>query len=74
MDSKILHHIHSVKQEDIVPYNSEEIDETSDTATGMRTKRQARTQSFYKDVFLPAMNQNLEPQGIGRNTLIGTVR
>ena len=74
MDSKIFHHIHSDKQEDSVPNNSEEIGKTSDTlATGGRIKRQAQTQSFYQDVFLPAMNQNLEPQGIARNTFLGTV-
>ena len=38
-----------------------------------RARRQARSQSFYQDVFIPAMNQNLEPKGIGRNTMIGTV-
>ena len=74
MHSKIFHHINSGKQEDIVPNNSEDLGKISDAlVTGVRIKRQARTQSFYQDVFLPAMNQNLEPQGIGRNTLIGTV-
>jgi len=74
MDNKISRHGHGGKQGDIVPINSEDLGKTSDTlATGVRIKRQARTQSFYQDVFLPAMNQNLEPQGIGRNTLIGTV-
>ena len=74
MDSKIFHHIHSHKQEDSVPNNAEEIVKASDAlATGVRIKRQAQTQSFYQDVFIPAMNQNLEPQGIARNTFLGTV-
>jgi hypothetical protein len=28
---------------------------------------------FIEDVLIPAINQNLEPNGIGRNTLINTV-
>ena len=47
---------------------------SEDSSSGIpRTRRQARSQSFYQDVFIPAMNQNLEPKGIGRNTMIGTV-
>jgi len=38
-----------------------------------RVKRHSSSQSFYQDVFIPAMNQNLEPKGIGRNTMVSTV-
>ena len=74
MDSKISHNIHIGKQKDIDRSNSEEIGKTSDNlATGVRIKRQERTQSLYQDVLIPAMDQTLEPNGIGRNTLILTV-
>jgi len=73
-NSKIVSRTHASKQEIYVPINSEKLGKSSDSlATSVRIKRQARPQSFYQDVFIPAMNQNLEPQGIGRNTLIGTV-
>jgi len=73
-NSKIMSHTHASKQEVYMPINSEDLGKTSDSFdTSVRIKRQARPQSFYQDVFLPAMNQNLEPQGIGRNTLISTV-
>jgi len=41
--------------------------------TSSRVKRQSSSQSFYQDIFIPAMNQNLEPKGIGRNTMVSTV-
>jgi len=72
---KIVSHPQAAsKQEAYVPVNSEDLGKSSDSsATSVRIKRQAGTRSFYDDVFIPAMNQNLEPQGIGRNTLIVTV-
>jgi len=73
--NKILSRTHASKQEVDLSNNSGDLGKTPDSSatTSVRIKRQARTQSFYQDVFIPAMNQNLEPQGIGRNTLICTV-
>ena len=37
------------------------------------TDQSSRPSSFLEDVVIPAINMNLEPNGIGRNTLISTV-
>jgi len=72
---KTVSQTHAASNQEVhVSTNSGDLGKSSDSsATSVRIKRQAGTRSFYNDVFIPAMNQNLEPQGIGRNTLIVTV-